>query len=50
MTSEQSAYEKWMQYNRRDKAPDPWHRVGLDQARTYRGGIADNPNRFEEGQ
>lgn len=41
MTREQSAYEKWMQHNRR---------VGLDQARTYRGGIADDPNRFEEDQ
>ena len=48
MNKEQSAYEKWMQHKRRDETPDPWRRVGLDQARTYRGGIADNPSRFEE--
>ena len=48
MNNEQSAYEKWMQHNRRDPEPDPWRKVGLDQARTYRGGIADNPSRFEE--
>lgn len=50
MNKEQSAYEKWMQHNARGPEPDPWSRVGLDQARTYRGGIADNPNRFEEDQ
>ena len=43
-----SAYSRWLAHNARGPEPDPWHRVGISQARTYRGGIADDPTRFEE--
>ena len=41
-----SAYSRWLSHNKRGPEPDPWRRAD-DQARTYRGGIADDVHRFD---
>lgn len=49
MARKLSAMQKWQkaQKEQREAEPDPWVRVTNEQAQSFRGGIADNIERFK---